>query len=56
MIEVFILGDNKYKHQFKTAQMALRFMYSMKSKGYMVQGWSCDDPEDNEWLNRRFKL
>ena len=55
MIEVFILGDSK-SHQFQTAQMALRFMYAMRTKGYVIHGWSCEDPWDNKWLERRFKL
>ena len=40
---------------FRTPQMALRAMYSMKSKGLIIDGWRCDDPLDNEWLNIRFK-
>ena len=52
MIEVFI-GD--HTKLFNTKQCALRFMYAMKSKGYIIKGWKCEDPCDNDWLNRRFK-
>ena len=53
MIQV-ILIDEIIK-EFHNAKSALRFMYAMKSKGYLIMGWRCDDPLDNEWLNRRFK-
>ena len=42
--------------EFDDCVKALRFMYSMKNKGNIIDGWRCDDPEDNEYLGRRFKL
>lgn len=54
MIQVWI--DDWEAKEFHSKEMALRFMYGMQSRGHLIQGWSCDDPEDNEWLNRRFKL
>ena len=57
MIEVHLYPkDIKRTYCFHTKQFALRFMYAMKSRGYIILDWTCDDPEDNEWLNRRFKL
>lgn len=56
MIEVHLYPEDlKRSHRFRTKECALRFMYAMRGKGYLVTGWVCDDPEDNEWLNRRFK-
>ena len=52
MIRVFIGHTEK---EFQNVKSALRFMYSMRSKGYFITGWQCDDPEENEWLNRRFR-
>lgn len=43
-------------HEFEFPQVALRFMYAMRSKNQIIDGWRCDDPRDNEWLSRRFKL
>ena len=54
MIQV-ILTDETIK-EFHSAKSALRFMYAMKSKGYLIMGWRCDDSLDNEWLSYRFKL
>lgn len=42
--------------EFTSPQMALRFMYAMRQKDIIIDGWKCDDPLDNEWLNKRFKL
>ena len=55
MIYVYIIGE-KEPHEFNTAQMALRFMYMMRNKGYIIEAWSCDDPYDNRWLERRFRI
>ena len=41
---------------FTDKKAALRGMYSMRSKGIIIDGWKCDYPEDNEYLTRRFKL
>lgn len=54
MIKVFISGDKK-EYTFQTAYNALRFMYMMRHKGFIITGWTCEDPYDNEWLNRKFK-
>ena len=48
-----ILIDTK---EFKSKEMALRGMFSMRAKGLIIDGWRCDDPLDNEWLSYRFKL
>ena len=42
--------------EFSDKVKALRFMYSVRSKGHIIDHWKCDYPEDNEWLNRRIKL
>lgn len=52
MIEVFI-GTNIYV--FRNKKSALKFMYMMFHKGYIISGWRCEDPYDNKWLNERFK-
>ena len=53
MIEIFLNdGSEKELHDKKSA---LRFMYMMRNNGIWIRGWRCDDPEDNEWLNKRFK-
>lgn len=55
MIQVYIMGEKK-THEFYNPKSALRFMYMMRNKGYIIEGWGCDDPYDHEWLERRFKL
>ena len=56
-IEVsFDCGQNFETKEFHTAKKALSFMYAMRSKGHFILSWRCDDPCDNDWLNRRFKL
>ena len=42
--------------EFPYKESALRFMFMIRNKGYIIDGWRCDDPLDNEWLNHRFKL
>lgn len=49
------IEKNPFPYVLRTKQMALRFMYAMRSKGYFITGWVCDDTLDNEWLNKRFK-
>ena len=51
MIEVYLVSDT---YTFHNKKSALRFMYMMKNKGFMITGWKCEDPCDNDWLNRRF--
>lgn len=53
MIEVYLGSDTYHFHNKKSA---LKFMYKMRNMGYIITGWACDDPYDNEWLNRRFRL
>lgn len=38
---------------FDDVKKALRFMYSTKGRFFNFE-WSCDDPEDNDYLNRKF--
>lgn len=52
MIEVFLGTDI---HVFRNKKSALKFMYMMNHKGYIISGWRCEDPYDNEWLDKRFK-
>ena len=42
--------------EFSDVKKALRFMYSMRSKGHIIDHYKCDYPEDSEYLNRRIKL
>ena len=53
MIKV-VLIDETIK-EFHNRKSALKYMYMMRNKGYFITGWTCDDPLDNEWLNKRFK-
>lgn len=41
---------------FTDRKKALAFMYAMQKKGYIIDGYRCDDPLDKEWLDYRFKL
>ena len=42
--------------EFNNRVKALRFMYSVRNKGHIIDSWKCDYPEDNEWLTRRISL
>ena len=45
------------EQEFKTPQMALRFMYkASKTPNMFIKSYRCDDPMDSEWLDKRFKL
>ena len=55
MIKVWIVGDKK-EYTFQSPYNALRFMYMMRNKGYIIEGYSCEDPYDSQWIERRFKL
>lgn len=35
---------------------ALRFMYGIRRKGHIIDGYKCDDPEESEYLNERFRI
>ena len=39
---------------FNDAYKALRFLYAIKHKGYIIVSWECDDPEDNYYLTSKF--
>ena len=36
--------------------VALRAIYGLREKGFIIEGYRCDDPTDNSWLNRRVQL
>ena len=42
--------------EFTNKNQALRGMYALRSKGFIIDCYRCDDPMDNEWLTYRFKL
>ena len=42
--------------EFTNKQTALRGMYALRSKGFIIDCYRCDDPMDTEWLTYRFKL
>ena len=42
--------------EFTNKQQALRGMYALRSKGFIIDCYRCDDPMDTEWLTHRFKL
>ena len=63
MIEVDVVFKSKLSgtwmietKSFNTKESALRFMYAMKNKNNIIDGYRSDDPYDSEWLNKRFKL
>lgn len=56
MIYVFCVSEKYpggYTHEFHTKENALRFIKSAHRWKIDIIGYSCDDPEDNEWLNMR---
>ena len=36
--------------------LALRAIYALREKGFIIEGYRCDDYSDAEWLNGRVKL
>ena len=51
--EKFVEGEAQFDSNVK----ALRFMYSIKGReDYILEGYRCDDPYDNEWLGRRINI
>lgn len=36
--------------------VALRAIYGLRDKGFIIEGYRCDDPTDSEYLNRRVSL
>ena len=55
-VEVSFLGGQTETKEFHTVKKALSFMYAMRNKGHFILGYRCDDPWNNEWLDKRFKL
>ena len=55
-VDVSFNGKTIETKEFNSPKTALRFMYAMRGKGYIVMGYRCDDIYDDEWLNRRIKL
>ena len=60
MIEVHIYSKSNGAwvpgvKRFHSAVKALRGMYAMKRAGISIEGWVCDDPFDNDYLNRKFR-
>lgn len=56
MITIYFHWKGKEESKVFTNRIkALRFLYSIKSKGYFISGWSCEYPDDNDYLNRKFK-
>ena len=63
MIYITIVFNSKLTGKWMTEEkeftnrgVALRYMYATRSKGFIIDGWRCDDALDNEWLTHRFKL
>ena len=62
MIEVSVLfkyktGEVKEEtRKFDNRYSALRFMYGIEHNYHIVTGWKCDNPKDNEYLSKRFRL
>lgn len=56
MITIYYLYKSKEMfNQFDSRIKALRFLYGIKKRGYVILGWFCDYDDDAEYLNRRFK-
>lgn len=55
-IEISYLYKNgkEYLSTFNTKENALRFLYKMKNDIKYVT-WKCDDPDDNNYLWKKFK-
>lgn len=47
-------GYKEGSKEFHDSKKALAFMYTMKKKGFKNFEWITEDPEDNEYLYRRF--
>ena len=60
MYQYFSKSEGKYldgETEFNSPVKALRFMYSIKGReDYFLDGYRCDDPEDDEYIGRRIKL
>lgn len=55
--EYYSVSEKTWKEgttEFGSVYKAERFIRKVKNDKYMyLVGWRCDDPEDNEYLNRR---
>ena len=48
---------SEYEETFSDPVKALRFIWAMKNReDYYLDGWSCWDPEDNEYLASRISI
>ena len=41
---------------FYSVAMASRFCWSMKNRKMMLDGWSCDNPEDNQAMHQKVNI
>ena len=41
---------------FYSVVMASRFCWSMKNRKMMLDGWSCDNPEDNQSMHQKVNI
>lgn len=53
MIKITIVNNEEREFNLKSPQSALRFIYMMKAKGYIISGIIYDDTWEMEWLERR---
>lgn len=58
MIKIYYLYEANGKwwesfKEFRSRTKALRFLYGTM-KRYIIQGWECTNPEDNDYLNYKF--
>lgn len=51
----FDCGKTIETKEFQTPYNALRFMYMCVHKNFFIMSYRADNPEDNEWINKRFK-
>ena len=63
MITIFYFYWSKKENKFKEAeqifysvQSAIRFCWSMKNRKMVLNGWSCFDLEDNEYMQRKVDI
>ncbi|MBO7731239.1 MAG: hypothetical protein J6S67_01750 [Methanobrevibacter sp.] len=63
MIYVDVVYQTKYTKkwiretkEFSTKEVALRAIYGLRDKGFIIDGYRCDDYTDAQWLDRRVKL
>lgn len=56
MIKIYFMDAFKREDYiiFFDVKKALRFLYATAKK-YIIIGWTCDNPEDNDYLNYKFR-